>query len=101
MKVGVGEWASIHQVRLDAIRPSDRRQDWHDFVSLRLERVRMPSRVTTRGLFWTGVVCVIALTVVRDFGVLAIVASLALRVLEQNSGTSRVITPVNESSDRH
>ncbi|NCD19524.1 MAG: hypothetical protein EOL89_06025 [Actinobacteria bacterium] len=41
------------------------------------------------------------LTVVRDFGVLAIVASLALRVLEQNSGTSRVITPVNESSDRH
>lgn len=94
----------------------------------------MPSRVTTRGLFWTGVVCVIAaalasffpalyvgsafdsgsawlmlysgllstlLAVVRDFGVLAIVASLALRVLEQNSGTSRVITPVNESSDRH
>ncbi|NLI41707.1 MAG: hypothetical protein GX421_11100 [Caldisericales bacterium] len=71
----------------------------------------MPPQVTTRGLFWTGVWCVIAavlasfvpalypgnalgttwlmlysglstlLTVVRDFGVLAIVGSLVLQGL--------------------
>ena len=79
----------------------------------------MPARVTTRGLFWTGVWCVVVavlasfvpalyagraldsgwlmlysglstlLTVVRDFGVLAIVGSLVLQALASHRDLNR------------
>jgi len=94
----------------------------------------MPKRVTERGLFWTGVWCVLGaalvtvagplflsnqasivggglglqvvsfifsyvVVVARDFGIIAIVAALALRVLDGRP-TDGAVTTIESLADR-